>query len=116
VKLYATWARNAGGNQVLLMIDEAQNMREPSYRILCNLQNELDDLGYQLTVISVGAKCQIYFVLRRAPSLASQLVLDRLQALLAHSTSPRFKPVTPKVEPVPFFPAVPHMGLVDAAK
>ena len=60
VKLYATRARNAGGNQVVLMIDEAQNMREPSYRTLCNLQNELDDLGYQLTVISVGTQDLVY--------------------------------------------------------
>lgn len=56
VKLFATRARNAGGNQIVLMIDEAQNMREQSYRILCNLQNELEDLGYQLTVISVGTQ------------------------------------------------------------
>jgi hypothetical protein len=55
VKLYATRARNAGGNQIVLMIDEAQNMHDQAYRTLCNLQNELDDLGYQLTVISVGS-------------------------------------------------------------
>ena len=55
VKLYATRARNAGGNHVVLMIDEAQNMREQSYRTLCNLQNDLDDIGFQLTVISVGS-------------------------------------------------------------
>ena len=60
VKLYATRARNAGGNQVVLMIDEAQNMREASYRTLCNLQNELDDLGYQLTLISVGTQELVY--------------------------------------------------------
>jgi hypothetical protein len=56
VKLYATRARNAGSHQLVLMIDEAQNMREQSYRTLCNLQNELDDLGFQLTVISVGTQ------------------------------------------------------------
>ena len=56
VKLYATRARNAGSHQVVLMIDEAQNMREQSYRTLCNLQNELDSLGFQLTVISVGTQ------------------------------------------------------------
>lgn len=56
VKFYATRARNAGSYQVVLMIDEAQNMREQSYRTLCNLQNELDELGFQLTVISVGTQ------------------------------------------------------------
>lgn len=60
VKLYATRARNARGNQVVLMIDEAQNMREQSYRTLCNMQNELDDLGFQLTVISVGTQDLVY--------------------------------------------------------
>jgi hypothetical protein len=60
VKLYATRARNAGGNQVILLIDEAQNMREQSYRTLCNLQNELEDLGFQLTVISVGTQELVY--------------------------------------------------------
>ena len=60
VKLFATRARNAGSNRVVLMIDEAQNMREQSYRTLCNLQNELDELGIQLTVISVGTQDLVY--------------------------------------------------------
>jgi hypothetical protein len=38
------------------MIDEAQDMRDPEYRTICNLQNELDSLGFQLTVISVGSQ------------------------------------------------------------
>ena len=56
VKFYATRARNAVSHQVVLMIDEAQNMREQSYRTWCNLQNELDDLGVHLTAISVGTQ------------------------------------------------------------
>jgi len=52
---YATRARNAGGNHIVLIIDEAQNMHDPEYRTLCNLQNELDNLGYLLTVIAVGS-------------------------------------------------------------
>lgn len=52
---YATCARNAGGNRVLLVVDEAQRMHGPEYHVLCNLQNRLDVLGYKLTVISVGS-------------------------------------------------------------
>jgi AAA domain len=55
VRLYATRARNAGSNHIVLMIDEAQDMRDPEYRTICNLQNELEDCGFQLTVISVGS-------------------------------------------------------------
>ena len=54
-RFYAMRAKNAGGNHVVLMIDEAQDMRDPEYRTICNLQNALDSLGYQLTVISVGS-------------------------------------------------------------
>jgi hypothetical protein len=55
VKLYAARARNAGGNHIVLMIDEAQYMGDSGYRTLCNLQNQLDNQGYHLTVISVGS-------------------------------------------------------------
>jgi hypothetical protein len=55
VGLYATRARNAGGNHIVLMIDEAQDMRDPGYQTICNLQNQLEDCGFQLTVISVGS-------------------------------------------------------------
>jgi hypothetical protein len=55
VRLYAARARNAGGNHIVLMIDEAQYMGDSGYRTLCNRQNELDDQGYHLTVISVGS-------------------------------------------------------------
>jgi hypothetical protein len=60
VKLYATRARNSGSSLVVLMIDEAQNLRDASYRTLCNLQNELDELGVQLIVISVGTQELVY--------------------------------------------------------
>jgi hypothetical protein len=52
---YSTCARNTGGNHIALIIDEAQYMHDAEYTTLCNLQNELDNLGYLLTVISVGS-------------------------------------------------------------
>jgi len=55
IRLFAIRARNRGGHQILLLIDEAQNMHEPEYQTLCNLENELDQMGFKLTVISVGS-------------------------------------------------------------
>jgi hypothetical protein len=55
VRLFATRALNSGGNQIVLIIDEAQRLHEPEFQTLCNLQNELDSLGFKLTVISVGS-------------------------------------------------------------
>jgi hypothetical protein len=55
VRLFATRAKNSGGNQIVLIIDEAQRLHEPQFQTLCNLQNELDSLGFKLTVISVGS-------------------------------------------------------------
>jgi AAA domain-containing protein len=55
VSLFAVRARNAGGNHVVLIVDEAQRMHDAEYKTLLNLQNLLDDLGYRLTVISVGS-------------------------------------------------------------
>jgi hypothetical protein len=52
---YATMAGNAGGNQIVLIIDEAQGMSPQDYRLICNLENELDRLGFRLTVISVAS-------------------------------------------------------------
>lgn len=54
-RLFAISARNRGGNQILLLVDEAQNMHESEYQTLCNLENELDQMGFKLTVISVGS-------------------------------------------------------------
>lgn len=55
VNSFAVRARNAGGNHVVLIIDEAQRMHDGEYGTLCNLQNLLDDFGYRLTVVSVGS-------------------------------------------------------------
>ena len=52
---FAISARNHGGHQILLLVDEAQNMHEPEYQTLCNLENELEQMGFKLTVISVGS-------------------------------------------------------------
>jgi hypothetical protein len=54
VKLYAERATALEDNHIILVVDEAQDMRESDYRTLCNLQNALDALGFQLTVISIG--------------------------------------------------------------
>jgi hypothetical protein len=54
VKLYATRAADLRDNHIVLVVDEAQDMRDVNYRTLCNLQNALDALGFQLTVISIG--------------------------------------------------------------
>jgi hypothetical protein len=52
---YATDARNQGGHQIVLLVDEAQNMHEAEYQTICNLENEVDQLGCNLTVLSVGS-------------------------------------------------------------
>ncbi|WP_433964434.1 hypothetical protein [Tunturiibacter gelidiferens] len=36
-------------------MDEAQYMHDPEYQKLCDIQNALDELGIQFTVISVGS-------------------------------------------------------------
>ena len=56
VNFFCSKARNLGGNYVVIMIDEAQNMRDLEYRWLCNIQNDMDELGFRLTVISVGSQ------------------------------------------------------------
>lgn len=55
VRLFATAAEKCGGNQIILIVDEAQEMHQPEYQALCNLQNQLESIGYKLTVISVGS-------------------------------------------------------------
>jgi len=32
-------------HQILLLVDEAQNMHEPEYQTLCNLENELEQMA-----------------------------------------------------------------------
>lgn len=48
-------ARNQNTNYVVLMIDEAQFMHDQEYKWLCNIQNEMDGMGFRFTVISVGS-------------------------------------------------------------
>lgn len=47
-------AKNAGSNQVVLLIDEAQDMRLQEWKWLTGLQNALDNGGFNLSVFSVG--------------------------------------------------------------
>ncbi len=56
VNFFCTEARNAGGNHIVFMIDEAQNMRDLEFRWLCNIQNAMDDLGFRFTVTSIGSQ------------------------------------------------------------
>ena len=55
VNYFCVRAKNAGGNQAILMIDEAQNAGESDYKWLCNIQNEMKERGYLLTIIFVGS-------------------------------------------------------------
>ncbi len=55
VNFFCSRACNRGSNHVVLMIDEAQNMRDAEFGWLCNIQNEMDEKGYRLTIISVGS-------------------------------------------------------------
>jgi hypothetical protein len=50
-----TRAHNIKSNHIVLMIDEAQFMHNQEYEWLCNIQNEIVDAGFRLTVISVGS-------------------------------------------------------------
>jgi hypothetical protein len=55
-RFYATLADRSRGKRIVLVIDEAQEMHEPEFRTLCNVSNEMENLGYKLTVISVGSE------------------------------------------------------------
>lgn len=55
VNFLAVSAQSCGQRQVVLLCDEAQNMHVPEYHTLCGIQNDLDQLGIRLTVISLGA-------------------------------------------------------------
>lgn len=48
-------ARAKKVNYVVLMVDEAQEMSEVEFGVLCNIQNFMEDAGFQLTVIAVGS-------------------------------------------------------------
>jgi hypothetical protein len=56
VKLYAARARDAGGDYLVLIVDEAQNLHDTELQILHDLQNELGSVGFNLTVILVGSR------------------------------------------------------------
>jgi hypothetical protein len=55
IKHMCVCAKNSQTNHVILMIDEAQFMHDHEYKWLCNIQNEMDRLGFRFTVISVGS-------------------------------------------------------------
>lgn len=47
-------------NYVVLMIDEGQRLTSVEYGVLCNIQNLMEDAGFQLTVIAVGSHEMAY--------------------------------------------------------
>jgi hypothetical protein len=55
IRHYSTAAAGKGANQIVLVVDEAQAMEEPHYRVICNLDNELDRLGFKMSVVSIGS-------------------------------------------------------------
>jgi hypothetical protein len=81
VRLYATCARNCGGNHIILIIDEAQNMHDPAFETLKDIQNALDSLGFKLTVISVGSHELTYqhelFILTGSIHLVSRFMVHK---------------------------------------
>lgn len=48
-------ARARKSNYVVFMIDEGQRLTAVEYGVLCNIQNFMEDSGFQLTVIAVGS-------------------------------------------------------------
>jgi len=54
-RYYATAARNFGGNKVVLIIDEAQDMNDLHYRTICNIENELARLRFKFCTVSIGS-------------------------------------------------------------
>lgn len=48
-------ARARKSNYVVFMIDEGQRLTSVEYGVLCNIQNLMEDAGFQLTVIAVGS-------------------------------------------------------------
>lgn len=48
-------ARANKSNYVVLMIDEGQRLSAVEYGVLCNIQNLMEESGFQLTVIAVGS-------------------------------------------------------------
>jgi len=55
VNFLAVSAESCGQRQVVLLCDEAQHNHVPEYHALCGIQNDLDQLGIRLTVISLGS-------------------------------------------------------------
>lgn len=53
-------SRAKKSNYVVLMIDEGQRMTSVEYGVLCNIQNLMEDAGFQLTVIAVGSHEMAY--------------------------------------------------------
>lgn len=55
MEMFISLARRAKGNFVVLLIDEAQGMRDADWQMLVGLQNRLIQERYRLCVISVGS-------------------------------------------------------------
>ena len=53
-------SRAKKSNYIVLMIDEAQRLTAVEYGVLCNIQNLMEDSGFQLTVIAVGSHEMAY--------------------------------------------------------
>jgi hypothetical protein len=53
-RMYATAARNCGGNRVVLVIDEAQDLEPIHFRQFVAIENELNILGYSLCIVFIG--------------------------------------------------------------
>lgn len=53
-------ARANKSNYVVLMIDEGQRLTSVEYGVLCNIQNLMEEAGFQLTVIAVGSHEMAY--------------------------------------------------------
>lgn len=48
-------AKATGGNQILFIIDEAQNLSIFDYKCFCDLQSRLDNIGFRVTFVYVGS-------------------------------------------------------------
>lgn len=60
MEMFIASARRAKGNFVVLLIDEAQGLRESEWKMLIGLQNQLVIEGFRLSVISVASHDMSY--------------------------------------------------------
>jgi hypothetical protein len=87
----AARAIQAGKRHVVLLVDEAQDLHEHEYAALCNIQNLLDDVGVQFTLIGVGTHDQSYkhevFALGKSFHYAARFAKDsaRFHGVRSHA-------------------------------